>query len=84
MLGKLSKEGQDLLLQQIVFEMAKVRVGFRIPSLPLAAINITKTVPITNGLNDSFPSYLDEMDSAMAIASGAIVLGLNQATNRTK
>jgi len=66
--NKLPDEEQRRLIDELILEVAKLKIEWMIHPLPITSIDLRKLVPITNSLTEAaFMEYLNEMGSALVI-----------------
>jgi len=70
---------RDRVMREIMVELAKTKVGFRLEGPPFRSILIMKTSFITTRLTeDAFLATLDEMDSAVNLAKLVTVMAIER------
>jgi len=84
-LDKLSKKQKQEVIDEVNLELERAKIGYALAGVdesPLQGILLTKSVPITDNLNeDSFIVNINEMDSVIGLADYAIKVSLEHLTN---
>jgi hypothetical protein len=82
-LRKFTKEQSQQLADELVLELARAKIGYRLIAQPpvFQGVILDKPVPITGLNRDVFIGYLDEMQSDLVLTEQKILLGVTQNRN---